>query len=44
MKNYYRNQRLEKSYGDNHVLNGFNMTLHEGENWLLWENQAQANL
>jgi hypothetical protein len=28
-KNYY-NQRLEKSYGDNHVLNGFNMTLHEG--------------
>lgn len=23
---------LKKSYGDNHVLNGFNMTLHEGEN------------
>jgi hypothetical protein len=30
-KNYYRDQRLEKSFGDNHVLNGL-MVLHEGEN------------
>lgn len=26
---------LRKSYGDNHVLNGFNMTLHEGENLVI---------
>lgn len=26
---------LKKSYGDNHVLNGFNMTLHEGENLVI---------
>ena len=25
-------QDLRKSFGDNHVLNGFNMTLHKGEN------------
>lgn len=25
-------QDLSKSFGDNHVLNGFNMTLHNGEN------------
>ena len=23
---------LRKSFGENHVLNGFNMTLHKGEN------------
>jgi phospholipid/cholesterol/gamma-HCH transport system ATP-binding protein len=27
---------LKKSFGDNHVLNGFNMVLHEGKQ-LLWE-------
>lgn len=26
---------LKKSYGDNHVLNGFNMTLYEGENLVI---------
>jgi phospholipid/cholesterol/gamma-HCH transport system ATP-binding protein len=26
---------LKKSYGDNHVLNGFNMTLNEGENLVI---------
>ncbi|PKH67838.1 ABC transporter ATP-binding protein [Flavobacterium sp. ALD4] len=26
---------LKKSYGDNHVLNGFNMILHEGENLVI---------
>lgn len=26
---------LKKSYGDNHVLNGFNLTLHEGENLVI---------
>jgi hypothetical protein len=30
-KNYYRDQRLEKKLWDNHVLNGFNMVLHEGK-------------
>jgi phospholipid/cholesterol/gamma-HCH transport system ATP-binding protein len=37
IKNYYRDQRLEKSFGDNHVLNGFNMVLHEGENLVIME-------
>ena len=27
-----RIQDVRKSFGDNHVLNGFNMELHEGEN------------
>ena len=26
---------LHKSFGDNHVLNGFNMTLHKGENLVI---------
>ena len=26
---------LKKSYGDNHVLNGFNMTLYDGENLVI---------
>jgi len=26
---------LKKSFGDNHVLNGFNMTLHKGENLVI---------
>ena len=26
---------LKKSYGDNHVLNGFNMVLNEGENLVI---------
>ena len=26
---------LHKSFGDNHVLNGFNMTLHQGENLVI---------
>jgi phospholipid/cholesterol/gamma-HCH transport system ATP-binding protein len=26
---------LKKSFGDNHVLNGFNMVLHEGENLVI---------
>ncbi len=26
---------LKKSYGDNHVLNGFNMVLHKGENLVI---------
>ncbi len=26
---------LRKSFGDNHVLNGFNMTLHKGENLVI---------
>jgi phospholipid/cholesterol/gamma-HCH transport system ATP-binding protein len=28
-------KNLKKSYGDNHVLDGFNMTLHEGENLVI---------
>jgi phospholipid/cholesterol/gamma-HCH transport system ATP-binding protein len=28
-------KNLKKSYGDNHVLNGFNMTLNEGENLVI---------
>ncbi|MDY0780886.1 ABC transporter ATP-binding protein [Tenacibaculum sp. IB213877] len=28
-------QNLYKSFGDNHVLNGFNMTLHQGENLVI---------
>ena len=26
---------LHKSFGDNHVLNGFNMKLHQGENLVI---------
>ncbi len=26
---------LHKSFGDNHVLNGFNMQLHQGENLVI---------
>ena len=26
---------LKKSYGDNHVLDGFNMVLNEGENLVI---------
>jgi phospholipid/cholesterol/gamma-HCH transport system ATP-binding protein len=26
---------LKKAIGDNHVLNGFNMVLHEGENLVI---------
>ncbi|WP_190811032.1 ABC transporter ATP-binding protein [Flagellimonas sp. S3867] len=28
-------KELRKSFGDNHVLNGFNMTLHKGENLVI---------
>ncbi|MEZ7500125.1 ATP-binding cassette domain-containing protein [Flavobacterium sp. Arc3] len=34
-KNIIEIKDLKKSYGDNHVLNGFNMTLYEGENLVI---------
>jgi phospholipid/cholesterol/gamma-HCH transport system ATP-binding protein len=34
---------LKKSFGDNHVLNGFNMVLHEGENLVIMGNPVLVN-
>jgi len=35
IKTVLRIKNLKKSFGDNHVLKGFNMSLYEGENLVI---------
>jgi phospholipid/cholesterol/gamma-HCH transport system ATP-binding protein len=43
-KNIIEIKDLKKSHGDNHNLNGFNMTLYEGENLVIMGNCGSGKL